>query len=844
METLGHYKILKKLGSGGMGEVYLAQDQVLGRRVAVKTIRSGASQDSVASARFLREARSIAALNHPNIAVIYEVGWSDDGPFLVMEYIDGRNLREVLSAGRLPEETVLRYALAMASALEHAHGNGIIHRDIKPANIVITAGDHLKLLDFGLAKVLQGETNEDETLSQLTQAGMIVGTPQYLPPEILTGAQSGIRGDIYSLGVVLYEMSCGQPPYSGLTGHALTTAILRGAAPPLASRHPGVSRTLQNIIARCMALSPDDRFLTAGDLAHALRPQESSRSSISPQAVSVTPLVGVLDFQNVSGDPSVDWLGTGLAETLTADLNKLKQVRVVSRERIQGAFRRGADSSHLAEIGRRLGARWLIHGSFQRAGNRLRITPQVLDISTDEVVASTKVDGNFDDIFELQDRVVRDLMAVLEVDLNTSTLRNIALPETRLLDAYEAYALGRKKAYELSKESLELARQYFERAVALDPNYAVAFSALGGVYAMRFIHRTDPEDLANAVTHLERALELDKELGEPYPWLCYIYARQGKLELAETMGRRGTQLQGDIVRSYYLLGVTYLIIAETDSHAVPKAISCFEKAIAIDTRWEPAWMFLGWIAATAGAYEAGNFYLDNARELLQTRRASGWVPGAETAWSTLLLKQKRYEEAEQAYQFALGFLQTTDHIFREPIMALAACGLGDVQLRRSRPADALGAYRRALHLTKEFPRMLGVQRVRLRAQLGMAAAAAAEGSHGYAVELMREVPAALVESSEQPHTWMWEASIAQLFYAAAVAALRCLDPDRALDHLEAAVKHGWCDPFWPAADPELSSLHHTPRFVEWLKSVRSLPPPQMPQIQKSSQSMAAFPLQR
>ena len=833
IQSIGHFKVLDKLGSGGMGDVYLALDQVLGRRVAIKTIRPETVGNATSQARFLREARSIAALSHPNIAILYDAGQSEHGPYLVMEYIDGQSLRALLAAGPVGETRLRDYGAQIASALAHAHERGIIHRDIKPANVMINSAGTVKLLDFGLAKAYQAEA---ETLSQLTEAGTVPGTPHYIPPELLGGAPADIRSDIYSFGVLLYEMACGQLPFSGLAGPALIAAILRGSVPPVQQRNPTLSRSLQGIIARAMALNRDERYAGAAEIEKTIRSGETVPAPPQPQVSAGKPTVAVLDFANVSGDASVSWLGTGIAETLTADLKKLKPIRVVSRERVLVAFRAAgpAAAEDPAEIGRRLGVQWLIQGGYQRAGNRLRITPQVIDVASGELLATAKIDGDFEDLFDLQDRLVSDLMALLEVQIDTSAMDRLAAPETRLLEAYEAYAEGRRKAYELTKESLEASRQLYERAIALDPGYAMAHEALGAVYAMRFIHRTDPDDLTRAVAYLERALELDPDLGEPYPWLCYIYARQGKLALAAEAGRRGVALQSDLPRSHYLLGVAYLIAAEGDPDQVQLAVDCFGRAIAADSRWEPAWMFLGWIAVCAGDHAAADRYLARSSELVQTGTAPSWVPGAETSRGTLWLKRRQLGQAEQAYQEAIAFLQERDHIFREPILSLAACGLGDSLLRGGKSEPAMAAYRRALSIAKQYPRMLGQQRVRARALAGMAAAGT--GDRSQRQDWLSEAAAILADLEGQPQSWMWEAAFPQLEYGAAVAYLRMGDIEAALDRLGNAVSRGWRDAAWLEADPELAPLRSHPRFQPIVAQARRMPRLQLPDPALSSAS--------
>lgn len=825
-ETISHYRIDEKLGSGGMGDVYLATDLILGRQVAVKTIQPKLLADAAAESRFMREARAIAALNHPSIAVLYEVGKDGDLPFLAMEFVEGRTLREELSGAAMPLEKLLSCATQIASALEHAHAKGILHRDIKAANIIINREGVAKLLDFGLAKSIAAA---EETMTEVSVAGTFVGTLHYSAPEILSNHPATVKTDIYSLGVVLYEMACGQLPFAGMQAHSLVAGILRGSAIPVAQRNPSIPAGLVRVIEKAMHVVPAQRYTSAAEMLRDLR---SVGSTGAPEVAAAPaelglPVLAVLDFQNISGDPSVDWLGTGLAETISADLKKVKLVRVVNRERTLGAVRAlGGDvSGRVVDLGKILGARWIVKGSYQRAGNRLRITPQLHDVFSEDVVSIGKVDGDWDDVFTMQDRVVTDLMAALHVSVDTSAMSHIATPETLRIEAYEEYAQGRKLSYSLSKEGLEQARLHYERAVELDPEYALACAALGATYTMRFIHRTDPEDHARAITWLERALQLDPDLGEPHTWLCYVYARQGRIEEAVTAGRLGLKRQPDVARSAYLLGVTYLIAAEASPDRYALALETFRKAIDLESRNQPANMFAAWIGVIDGRYDKAQLHLDHSAALLALGPQVQWVPGAETIAGTLELRRSRFANAERAYQKGLEFLRYREHIWRDAFVALCACGLGDARLRLGNLEAAASDYRLALRVIREYPRMMGRERILLRGVAGLAAALASE-DRPRAEQFLREGFDYLSRAEQTPQSWLWEASLPQLLYAMAVACGRLDDWGGALGVLEKCAQRGWRDASWLENDPEWNAVRHDPRFsriVEQVKAVAPLP---------------------
>ncbi|HKZ53543.1 MAG TPA: FHA domain-containing protein [Candidatus Acidoferrales bacterium] len=534
--------------------------------------------------------------------------------------------------------------------------------------------------------------------------------------------------------------------------------------------------------------------------------------------------LAVLEFQNLSGDPSVDWLGTGMAETLSADLQKLKLVRVVGRERAQQVLRRLGREASPAEVGRALRARWVVTGGFQRAGDRIRITPRVLEAASDEEIASSKVDGKWENLFTLQDRVVVELMAALQLKLDSAARKRIAPPETRQLEAYEHYAQGRQRFNELGKNSLEEARQHFERAVALDSDYAMAYSALGATHAMRYVHRTDPEDLSRAGNYLERALELDAELAEPYPWLCYIYSRQGKLEQALSAGLKGTELQPDLVQAHYFLGCAYLFNIQQDRGHCQRAVACLQQATAVEPRWVASWLVLSWIALAVGDYDRAEQFATREWELERAGDAMAPFPGtAAMLLGGVWLRRGQWEKARQQYLEALKLLAGGDHMYRDAFVALSACGLGDVQLRQGQAEAALAEFRRARHTVQEFPRMLGSERVLTRVLAGMAAAYAAGGEADRARQLAGEADTHLQTVAAQPHTWIWEAATSQLYHALAVARRHLREDETALALLEKAVETGWQDAAWLETDPALAGLRDQARFRALLEDLRQRP---------------------
>jgi TolB-like protein len=532
-----------------MGEVWLATDTVLRRSVALKLLHPRTLRDESARRRFLREGRAIAALAHPNIAIVYEVAEHQGEPYLAMEYVEGHSLSQELETGPLPQNLLVEYALQITAALEHAHSRGVLHRDIKPGNILVNSQRNIKLVDFGLARHFMAGA---ETETEITTPGAFVGTLRYTAPEVLSGRLADTRSDLYSLGVVMYEMACGISPFAGMDAPGLVAAALRGDALPLRQRNPTVSPELAAVIGRTMAVRVEDRFRTAADLHAALG--GLGQVAVPQHVTSSSASLAVLEFENLSHDASIDWLGIGIAETITVDFTKMQLLQVVSPERVhRAAERQSVNRDNGAALGEALRARWVVSGSFQRSGDRVRITPRLLDVATGQMLPTGKVDGTWQDIFELQDRVVSNLCAALRLEVDSSARERISAPETLKLEAYEHYAEGRRQFFTLSKEGLEEARRHFERAIELDSGYVAPYSALGAMYSMRFIHRTDPDDLVRAAGYLERALELDAELPEPYSYLTYVYVRQNRIDEAIQAGARTVSWQPDFAQARYFL---------------------------------------------------------------------------------------------------------------------------------------------------------------------------------------------------------------------------------------------------------------------------------------------------
>ena len=676
---LGPYRVDKKLGQGGMGAVYVATDTRLGRQVAVKVIRRDLAFTSEAKARFLREARSAAALCHPNIATLHDVGETDGTLWLVMELVKGVSLRLRLT-GPLPETAWRQFALELASALDHAHQRRIIHRDIKPENVLITEDEHVKVIDFGLARAVSEQQQVQG--SRVTAPNTFVGTIAYSAPELLTDASACTRSDVYGLGVVLYEMACGEQPFSQTSRHGLVAAILSGAFPKLTTRNPTISARLAAIVQRCMSREPSERYRDGSEVVAALR-NANAGLPFGPdtQSEPETPMLAIMDFRNIGPAQDVEWLGTGIAETLSADLAKVKSVRVASRSRVVAALQRLGrahdDPTTAIDLGSNLGARWVVTGGYQRSGERIRVTAALLDTATGDSLAAEKIDGRWDDLFEVQDRVVAALLDALTIGFGSTDERKILPPETRNLVAYEHYVKGRQAMYRMEPDSLTAAIIHLERAVALDPDYAFAYSGLGTAHALRFISSGNPDDIARASRYLERTIELDPELGEPYPWLSNIRFRRNDMKGGLEAGRRAVDLQPDLPEGHYFYGGMAYMVPELEPGRLRKSIWHIAESIRLEPRHHAGWVILGAAAIFLGRYEEALPTLTEAIRLEGIADLKFRFVGARTLRAVAHARMGQWDVARAEHVRAIEALRGSEHVYATLFQALSLCGLGD-----------------------------------------------------------------------------------------------------------------------------------------------------------------------
>jgi serine/threonine-protein kinase len=648
----GRYALERELGRGGMATVYLADDLKHHRKVALKVLRPELGS-MLGAERFAREIRIAAGLSHPHILPLHDSGEvrpepSDGAPllFYVMPYVRGESLRHRLARERqLPVDEAITIVRQVAAALEHAHANGLIHRDIKPENILLHEGVAM-VTDFGIALAANGEADQ-----RLTGTGLMLGTPHYMSPEQAAGERTlDAKSDVYSLGCVLYELLAGEPPFTGPTAQAVIVKRFTTQAQGVRRLRPTVPAGVEAAIQRALSRVPGDRFASAADFAQALT---------MPASAAARPIsIAVLPFQNLSPDPENEFFADGMTEDVIAQLSKIRSLRVIGRGSVM-RFKHRENS--LQEIGATLDVATVLEGSVRRAGSRVRIVSQLIDVDSDRHLWSETYDRDLTDIFAIQSDVAMQIATALEAELSHEERRQIRKEPTADLEAYQLYLQGQHCIHQWTSGGMKLGLDHLEQAVARDPAYALAYAALAKAYtdiAIGVVGYLPPEEaFAKAWAATARALELDPGLAEGHAVLGHL----------------------KFIRDFDWAG------AEAE----------LKLAIDLNPNSGEAFDIYGLLLSSQERY-------DEALEV--QRRAHELDPLAHRMdMVTTLLRAGRYDEALQAVNRVLSV---------EPYLPLAHATLAWVHLLSGRPDEGIAALRRAVEISPDS--------TLYRAQLGQA----------------------------------------------------------------------------------------------------------------------------
>ena len=661
---ISHYRIIEKIGEGGMGIVYAATDTKLERKVALKFLPPHLTRDPEARERFIREARAVSALDHPNICVVHEIEETLDGQtFIVMACYDGETLKQRIGRGPLETGDAINLALQIASGLAKAHSEGIVHRDIKPANLMITSEGILKIMDFGLAK-LAGQTD-------LTQVGSTMGTVAYMSPEQARGSEVDARSDIWALGVVLYEMLTSGLPFRGESYQVMLNSVLNDQPKSLAIARPELPFDLQAVVARALDKDPEQRYKDAAGIIRALENVKCALAVGSESAASPpTSSVAVLPLTNLSADPEQEYFCDGLTEEIINALAHVDSLRVVART---SSFTFKDKHVDIREIGRKLGVGAIVEGSVRKAGNRLRITAQLVNVGDGYHLWSEKYDRDAEDVFAIQDDVALAIVDNLKVKLLGGERHQVVKRYTRSPEAHSLYLKGRYFLNQRTGATLRKSIECFREAIEKDPMYAKAFAGLADAYLnLTDLYCMAPmEAYPKAKEAALRACEIDNSLSEAHTSLAFL---QMKLDLdwegAEKSFRRAIDLNPGYAQAHHWYGLWHMFHKQFD-----RAISKIMTALDLDPLSLIINRDIGQIYLFSGRYDAAIDALERTLDI------DPHFPGTRgfigLAYYCKSMYQRAMEEIDTERAASAGWIQML-----ETLKALTYAGMGNLAKAR------------------------------------------------------------------------------------------------------------------------------------------------------------------